>query len=161
MDAVGPELLARLLDEQGTALTLYARQWCRAPEDVVQEAFVRLAYERPVPRTSWAGCTAWSATVPSAQPVRPSGAWHESAAARREESWFVPSRSARIDAEDASAALQTLPLDERETIVARLWGGLTFEEIADLTGSTRSTAHRRYAAGLAALRDKLNIARVE
>ena len=49
MDAVGPEILARLLDEQGAALTLYARQWCDAPEDVVQEAFVHLAYERPVP----------------------------------------------------------------------------------------------------------------
>ena len=116
----------------------------------------------PYRATSWAGFTAWSATALSARPVRPPGGTrHESAAARREESWFVPSRSARIDAEDASAALQTLPLDERETIVARLWGGLSFEEIADLTGTTRSTAHRRYAAGLAALRDKLNIARVE
>ena len=137
MDAVGPELLARLLDEQGAALTLYARQWCGAPEDVVQEAFVRLAYERPVPGNivGWLYRVvrngAISAARSSARRAR-----HESAAARREESWFVPSRSARIDAEDASAALQSLPLDQRETIVARLWGGLSFEEIADLTGTT-------------------------
>ncbi len=50
MDEAGPELLTRLLDEHGAALVLYAQQWCTAPEDVVQEAFVRLMCQRPVPR---------------------------------------------------------------------------------------------------------------
>ena len=39
MGTVGPELLTRLLTEQGATLALYARQWCHSPEDVVQEAF--------------------------------------------------------------------------------------------------------------------------
>lgn len=159
MHSVGPELLARLLDEQGAALTLYARQWCRAPEDVVQEAFLRLAYERPVPDNvvGWLYRVvrngAISAGRSAARRTR-----HESAAARQVECWFVPHPSARIVAEDASTALQTLPLEQRETIVARLWGGLSFEEIAELTGTTHSTAHRRYAAGLAALRERLDVA---
>ena len=37
-------------------------------------------------------------------------------------------------------------------IVAHLWGGLTFEQIADLTGGSAATCWRRYAAGVATLR---------
>ena len=44
-----PDLLGRLVDEHAAALTLFARQWCAAPEDVVQEAFVKLAARRPPP----------------------------------------------------------------------------------------------------------------
>ena len=49
MPAAGPELLGRLLDAHGAALTLYARQWCGTPEDVVQEAFVQLARQSCLP----------------------------------------------------------------------------------------------------------------
>ena len=42
MNAIGSSLLSRLLDEHGGALVLYAQQWCNGPEDVVQEAFIRL-----------------------------------------------------------------------------------------------------------------------
>ena len=37
--------------------------------------------------------------------------------------------------------------ESREAIVARLWGGLTFEEIARLQGCSLTTAHRRYQSG--------------
>jgi RNA polymerase sigma-70 factor (ECF subfamily) len=40
-------------------------------------------------------------------------------------------------------------------MVAHLWGGLTFEQIADTVGGSASTAYRRYAAGLDLLRDRL------
>jgi RNA polymerase sigma-70 factor (ECF subfamily) len=72
-----------------------------------------------------------------------------------QDSWFVPDPGARLDAETASAALAALPIEQRETIVAHLWGGLSFEEIAEVTHTSSSTAHRRYQAGLAALRDRL------
>jgi RNA polymerase sigma-70 factor (ECF subfamily) len=36
-----------------------------------------------------------------------------------------------------------------------LWGGLTFEEVAEIAGCSSSTAHRRYRAGLAHLRETL------
>ena len=50
MSAVGPELLTRLIDEYGPALVLYARQWCNAPEDVVQEALLRLVEQPALPK---------------------------------------------------------------------------------------------------------------
>ena len=36
-----------------------------------------------------------------------------------------------------------------------VWGGLTFEQIADAVGSSAATCYRRYAAGLDVLRQKL------
>ena len=41
--------LARLLDDHGAALVLYARQWCSTPEDVVQEALLELVSQRQRP----------------------------------------------------------------------------------------------------------------
>ena len=49
-------------------------------------------------------------------------------------------------------ALQRLPTEERETIVARLWGDLNLEETAALTETSLSTAQRRYVRGLEKLR---------
>ena len=57
----------------------------------------------------------------------------------------------------ATAALQRLPIEQRETLVAHLWGGLTFEQIGELTGVSSSTAHRRYLAGLESLRERLRV----
>ena len=42
-------LLGSLMDRHAAALELYARQWCNEPEDVVQEAFVKLAVQRSTP----------------------------------------------------------------------------------------------------------------
>ncbi len=44
-----PELLQRLLDEHGAALELFASQWTEAPEDCVQEAFLKLVGQRKPP----------------------------------------------------------------------------------------------------------------
>ena len=82
---------------------------------------------------------------------------HESAAAHPKEPWFNARVDERIDASIASGALQELPIEQRETIVARLWGGLSFEQIADLMQTSVSTAHRRYVAGLTALRERLSV----
>ena len=49
MGRMGPSLLASLFDVHAAALALYARQWCDGPEDIVQEAFVKLARQRPPP----------------------------------------------------------------------------------------------------------------
>jgi DNA-directed RNA polymerase specialized sigma24 family protein len=44
-----PDLLGNLLDQLAAALEPYARQWCDVPEDVVQDAFLRLAAQRALP----------------------------------------------------------------------------------------------------------------
>ena len=49
MTKVGPKLLSRLVSEYSSALVLYARQLCRNPEDVVQEAFLQLMRQAELP----------------------------------------------------------------------------------------------------------------
>jgi RNA polymerase sigma-70 factor (ECF subfamily) len=51
--------------------------------------------------------------------------------------------------------LERLPEEEREVIVARLWGGMTLEQIAAAFDCSVSSAHRRYEAGIAELRQIL------
>ena len=59
-----------------------------------------------------------------------------------------------LDAQALARDLEMLPGEVREAIVLRLWGGLSFEQIAELTGTSTSTAHRRYISGLSALRER-------
>ena len=156
MDGIGPELLGRLLDEHGDALALYARGWCDGPEDVVQEAFLQLmrqprAPERIVP---WLYRVVRNGAI-SASRAAVRRRRYETFAAGREQSWFVAAAGERLDAATATQALKELSDVERETIVARLWGGLTFEEIARLAGSTLPTTYRRYQTGLTQLRERL------
>jgi RNA polymerase sigma-70 factor (ECF subfamily) len=154
---MGPELLGRLVDHHAAALVLYARQWCVTPEDVVQEAFLKLGTQRPPPDNpaAWLYRVVRNAAISAGRTERRRQR-HESAAAARTPAWFETNDDA-IDSEVVSAALQELPPDEREVIVAHLWGGLTFEQIADVAGCSASTAHRRYVAGLITLRERLHI----
>jgi RNA polymerase sigma factor (sigma-70 family) len=154
--AVGSELLGRLLDRHAAAMELYARQWCRTPEDVVQQAFVQLARQRSLPEqvVTWLYRVVRNGAI-SAGRAEERRRRHETAAAETAPSWFVPSEPPGLDGAAAAAALEGLAADEREVIVAHLWGGLTFQEIAAVTGLSPSTAHRRYESGLRLLRDKL------
>jgi RNA polymerase sigma-70 factor (ECF subfamily) len=155
MDA---ERLAQLIDRHAAALTLYARQWCRAPEDVVQNAFVKLAAQRPPPDrpAAWLYRAVRNAAV-SAGRGEQRRARHESEAAARTASWFVPADDSALDGRAATEALQALPAELREPVVAHLWGGLSFAEVGELVGLSASTAHRRYLEGLAALRERLRV----
>jgi RNA polymerase sigma-70 factor (ECF subfamily) len=155
---MGPEQLDRLVNEHAAALVLYARQWCAAPEDVVQEAFIKVASHRPSPDNlvGWLYRVVRNGALAAARAERRRRR-HETAAALRAPNWFAPAQAARFDGEVATAALQTLPIEERETLVAHLWGGLTFEQIGELTGVSSSTAHRRYLAALYALRERLRV----
>jgi DNA-directed RNA polymerase specialized sigma24 family protein len=86
---------------------------------------------------------------------------HEAHAAGQPAIWFETHTEGSgpdlLDAEAASAALASLPLEQREAIVAHLWGGLTFEQIGELAGCSSSTAHRHYIAGLAAIRERMGV----
>jgi RNA polymerase sigma factor (sigma-70 family) len=153
MPRIAPEELGRLYREHAPALRLYVRQWPNGAEDLVQDAFVKLAQESPAPRQ----VLAWLYRV-----VR-NGALAagrgEARRRRREgrvsgaEAWFAAADD-RIDGREATRRLAELPLEQREVVVARIWGGLTFDDVARLTGCSLPTAHRRYQAGLAALREK-------
>ncbi|WP_020468116.1 RNA polymerase sigma factor [Zavarzinella formosa] len=149
-----PDLLGYLIDRYSAALILYARPWCRCPEDVVQEVFIRFARQRetPVHPAAWLYRSVRNAAISAGRSER-RRTNHEGNVAAKAVLLFVPPDDvAGLDATAASEALTKLPLDQREVIVAHLWGGLTFEQIAELTGGSAATAWRRYSAGLVSLR---------
>jgi RNA polymerase sigma-70 factor (ECF subfamily) len=154
---MSPHDFVCLLDTHGPALILYARQWCQAPEDVVQDAFLKLVGQRSPPRdvVAWLFRVVRNAALDAGKAdLRRKR--RESATARPVR-WFVEPAVDGLDAEVAVAALQRLPVDEREAIVARLWGGLSFEQIAEVSGCSASTAFRRFSAGIEALRKELGV----
>ena len=57
-------------------------------------------------------------------------------------------------------AVNNLPNDEREAIVMRSFGGLTFKQIAEATGQPLSTVSSQYQRALGKLRHKLEAAHV-
>jgi RNA polymerase sigma-70 factor (ECF subfamily) len=155
MSRIAPEELGRLYREHAPALRLYARQWPGGEEDVVQDAFVKLAVQAPPPHQ----VLAWLYTV-----VRNAAAAEGRGEVRRRrresqvsntEAWFAVTDD-RIDGEEATRLLAHLPLEQREIVITRIWGGLTFDEAARLAGCSLAAAHRRYQAGLAALRERLD-----
>jgi RNA polymerase sigma-70 factor (ECF subfamily) len=152
---MSPTQLARLVDRHGPALILYARQWCATPEDVVQDAFLKLVAVREPPReaVAWLYRVVRNAALDAGKSAR-RRQQRESAVARPEH-WFVEPEIDGLDADVAVAAVQRLPADQREAIIAHLWGGLSFEQIGEVAGCSASTAHRHYSAGLAALRQEL------
>src|SRR5579884_2481125 len=158
MAGVQPQLLERLAKEHAAALVLYARQWCAAPEDVVQEAFLKLVVQKappdnPVP---WLYRVVRNAALMANRANR-RRRHYEAAAAARAPVWFVNTDLAGLDAEATTAALRSLPPEQGEVIVARIWGGLTFEQIGVVAGCSAATAYRAYVAGLSALRERLGV----
>jgi RNA polymerase sigma factor (sigma-70 family) len=155
MNSFGPDELSQLLDQHGRGLVLYARQLCDAPEDVVQDALVLLVRqpERPEHVVAWLYQVVRNGAISASRSA--GRRTRREAAVARAESWFHPPDSDRLDADEATRALAGLPIEQRETIVFRLWGGLSFEQIADVTGCSTSSVHRWYQKGLAALRERL------
>jgi RNA polymerase sigma-70 factor (ECF subfamily) len=158
---IGPENLGRLFDEHAAALVLFARQWCEAPEDIVQDAFVALARQEREPDrpAAWLYRVVKNGAIAAVRQSRRRRRREERSAIRECEpglggSWFAATDD-RIDAAHASHLLAELEPEVRELIIARLWGGLTFEEAARLQGCSLTTAHRRYQAGLARLHARL------
>lgn len=147
----------QIVSSLGPALVLYARQLCDHAEDVAQEALLLLQLQRPPPDN----VRAWLYRVVrnrSLNNVRHENRRRklEHQVARERQAWFDSSVPCQVDIEQAVSALKRLPEDQREAIVARLWGGLTLEEIAALTQASIATVQRRYVRGLERLRQQLN-----
>ena len=147
--------LGATVDRYAGALSLYARQWCASPDDVVQEAFIKLGGMETPPTTmgAWLFHFVRQRAISVGRSERRRRK-HEALAAPAE-GWFEHDPSASIDAAAAVAALARLENDEREVIVAHLWGGLPFTEIAELMTSSAATVHRRFWSGIETLRREL------
>jgi len=159
MSFLTPELLAQLIDAHAAALELFAAQWSKAPADVVQEAFVELARQSKRPDN----IAAWLYRVVRHRAYDDRRA--ESRRRRREtipaaenEPWFRPTSAGQIVPQDATEVLRELPDELREVVVARIWCGLTFEQIGEITQTSAATVFRRHREALSLLRSRLGIA---
>jgi RNA polymerase sigma-70 factor, ECF subfamily len=148
------------LDQHGAALVLLARQWVASradAEDVVQEAFVRFwrSRERAIdPAAYLYSCVKHCAL--DWQRSRKRQFRREQAAARPEaEALFA----GPLDQEERLAAISTalanLPENQREVLVMKIWGGLSFPQIAEALRIPANTAASRYRYALAKLREQL------
>ena len=146
-----------LIDFHAAALVLYARTWCASPDDVVQDAFCKLAEQRASPDDpiAWLYRVVRNRALDVGKSDRRRS--RREAAAARPVRWFAEASVDGLDAEVAVAALVSLPVEQREVIVARLWGGLTLEQAASAAGCSVSSAHRRYEAGIRALQERLGV----
>ncbi len=150
------EWLADFLESGTPGLILYARQWFEsAAEDVVHDAIVKLLQEKPPPDSP----RAWLFRV-----VR-----NEAINRRRRENryrqesvpnWFedIAERfpdEPLFDGAELTRALDKLEPVWREIVVSKIWGGLTFKEIAELTGRPSSSVHWDYQRALERLREIL------
>ena len=148
-------LLAELVDRQGPALVLYARQICNEPEDVVQEAFLKFIEQPASPDnvTAWLFHVVRNRALDRVRSSRRRTNRHREVAGS--EQWLTVNLDSQLDAATVTDSLKELDVDLREIITARIWGELSFEQIGDLLGTSSSTAHRRYVEGLELLRNKL------
>jgi RNA polymerase sigma-70 factor (ECF subfamily) len=154
-DGADPAKLAAWFDRCAPALALYVRQWLdpAAADDVVQELFVKLLSQRQLPRDAkaWLYRAARNAAISQGRSF-----WRrkrrEQTVARQRIELFDARPDDALDAAAASEAVNHLPPEQREVVVLRIWSGLTLAEIADVTGTSVSTAFARYRAGLCEIR---------
>ena len=158
-----PERIGELIDRLGPGLGLFARQWCTSPEDVVQEAFVALTRldREPDQPAAWLYRAVRNGAINAGIADRRRRR-RETLALTRMARWFAPADPGsvldeQIDPDAAQEALAVLPEAQRAVIVAHLWGGLTFDQVADLVQTSSSSAHRLYHAGLTTLRERLGV----
>ncbi len=156
MERFDAERLRQLIDAHGAALVLYARQWCHAPEDALQEALVELLRQEPPPDrpAAWLFKTVRRRAMNLARGER-RRAEHHRRAGLQQEGWFLTPPDAAFDSDELAGMLQRLPPLEREIVVARIWGELPFDRIADLVEISTSAAHRRYQRALSLLGDMI------
>lgn len=147
---------AQLWNAYAASLTLLAGARCQSAEDCVQEAFIKLSRQAHLPHEP----IAWLSRVVRNEAI---SHWRsESRRARREATaadvrrqWFASvddSQAHPIDRMALQHALQQLEVDDREIVIAHVWTGLTFRQIAASFDLPLTHVHRRYQQSLERLR---------
>jgi RNA polymerase sigma-70 factor (ECF subfamily) len=151
----------QVLELHGAALLLFARQWTSGradAEDAVQDGFVRFWKTRSRARDELAYLYACvrSAAMDQGRGRRRRAA-HERAAPQRDDA-----SAFELELEHAErtmlieAALNQLPGDQREVVVMKIWGALTFAQIGEALGIPLNTAASRYRYALSRLGAELS-----
>lgn len=154
---IDAEQLGRLLDEHGPALALYAAQWTDAADDCVQEALVELARQRQSPEhvLAWLYRVVKHRALNVARGDRRRRERESRAMAERFPTSEQPTAFDGDDTIAATNALVQLEPRDRELVVMRIWGGLTYNEIGTALNISTATAHRQYERALTRLRSTL------
>jgi len=165
-NATGRTMWHRVLHQCGDGLFLYARQLCRNDADaadVVQEAFLRVwrkhanngVTEPDLPALCYA---AVRYTVLDRQRQAARRRRREAAAGEslydQPPLFATPLERAEEQAR-LEAAVRELPVEQREVLTLKVWGELTFQQIATVTDESPNTVASRYRLALAALRQQL------
>ncbi len=135
---------------------LYARQWCANPDDALQDALIDLANQTTNPRdpVGWLFKTVRCKAINQARSEQRRTKYQQLAAQQRD-GWFHFDPGGSVDAAGIEALLVELPDLEREIVVARIWGDLSFEQIAELVDRSLSFVYRRYQQALSDLERKI------
>jgi len=138
---------AQWMQRHGPALLLYARQIVHDPalaEDAVQEGFVRFwLHRRKAPEPLGLLYAAVRSAALDSMRRRQRRNPREQAVARPE-ACFDVAAAQRESSADVEAALAQLPVEQREVVVLKIWGGLTFTQIAQAIGESVGTSASRY-----------------
>jgi RNA polymerase sigma-70 factor (ECF subfamily) len=152
----------RWYDAHAARLVLYARQWLpeRADaEDAVQAGFVKFWRTRATPDASdlpllfTAVRTAALDLAKSRR--RRAGREQRVVDAAPTAWWDCDTLAEREQAEAVARAIAGLPLEQREAVVLRIWGGLSFAEAARTLDENINTVAARYRSALVKLRHLL------
>ena len=149
-------------DAHAARLVLYARQWLpdRADaEDAVQAGFVKFWRSRALPEPAdlpLLFTAVRTAALDLAKSRRRRTSREARAAADEPAAWFDgDTLGERERATAIERAIAALPQPQREAVVLRIWGGLTFAEVARAVGANINTVATRYRSALATLRTLL------
>jgi RNA polymerase sigma-70 factor (ECF subfamily) len=158
--ADGSDQWASWLDQHLASLVLLARQWVPSradAEDVVQEAFVRFWRARERVADPAAYCFACVKHVAlDWRRQRKRQARREKVSARPEvETWFAGPGEQNERRAALESALRHLPESQREVLVMRIWGELSFPQIAAALEIPADTVRSRYRYALDKLREHL------
>lgn len=150
--------------ELAPKLLLFARQWLAEPadaEDVVQTAFVKFWKRQPDAQREhypllYAAVRSTALDLLRGSERRARREAEPAVSVLREDATFFDTTvEQREDAALVEGALRSLPTDQREVLVLRIWGGLTFAEIAGTLGESINTVASRHRYALEALRRQL------
>lgn len=150
------------LARHGAALVLFARQWSTSradAEDAMQTGFLKFWRTRQRARDEVAylyACVRGAAMDLGRSQRRRDVREATAMAGSGEESAFeLPSERAEREAA-IEAAMKDLPADQREVVVMRVWGGLSFAQIGEALGVPLATAASRYRYALKRLQTDLS-----
>jgi RNA polymerase sigma-70 factor (ECF subfamily) len=148
------------LARHGAALVLFARQWSASAadaQDAVQSGFVRFWKTRSKAQDHLAylySCVRTAAMDLSRGERRRHA--HESAVERDQPPHFLATLEQSERQAAIESALRALPAQQREVVVMKIWGGLTFAQIGQALGISINTAASRYRYALERLGAELS-----